>query len=313
MDQDMINDMHGSLDTVRVAEDKRILNRAGLALFILAVVFLGVQTIITAVVSRVNPALLEADWYIWVVTIMSISVIGFGVFYLFIRYVPASNQGEVVKISKLKLCMYFVICTGGGYLFNLIGVIYTTLITMITGKEILNPVIDVMSDSNIIATILYVGILAPIVEELIFRKLLLDRLKRFGDIPAILISGIAFGLFHMNLSQFIYATALGILYGYIAIRTNSVRYVIILHMANNLMATIIGIIALNNLVLTLLSTMWMLFAIAAAIALVVINHKQIILIPVYNKTLRKRDYFTSPGWCLYWVICIVIIVVSFLG
>ena len=87
-----------------------------------------------------------------------------------------------------------------------------------------------------------VVIVGPIVEELIFRKVMIDRLSIFGDRAAILISAIACGLFHGNLSQLFYATLVGLLFGYVYARTRRIRNSIFLHMIVNFLGSVIPLI-----------------------------------------------------------------------
>ena len=75
---------------------------------------------------------------------------------------------------------------------------------------------------------------APVFEELIFRKLLLDRLRPFGDRCAILLCGVAFGLYHVNLGQFFYAAALGMVLAGIVLKTGKIWHSMVCHAALNL-------------------------------------------------------------------------------
>jgi len=87
--------------------------------------------------------------------------------------------------------------------------------------------------------ILTVGILAPIFEELIFRKLLIDRVIKYGEFCAIMMSGIMFGLFHGNFAQFFFATGLGMLFAFVYARTGKIWYTILLHMVVNMTTSVI--------------------------------------------------------------------------
>ena len=92
-----------------------------------------------------------------------------------------------------------------------------------------NPIDALLGESNLIITFVCTCILAPIFEELIFRKIMMDRLSAFGGGVAICFSAVAFGLFHGNFSQIFYATAVGIVLGYVYHRTGKVIYTVILH------------------------------------------------------------------------------------
>ena len=57
-----------------------------------------------------------------------------------------------------------------------------------------NALANLMTGSNAFWRILTVGVLAPIVEELVFRKFLIDRVVKYGEWVAIITSGLMFGL-----------------------------------------------------------------------------------------------------------------------
>lgn len=70
---------------------------------------------------------------------------------------------------------------------------------------------QIQMDVPIWLGVLSYGILAPLGEETVFRGVLYGQLKKVSNIPvAIVLSGLAFGLFHGNLVQAVYATVLGI-------------------------------------------------------------------------------------------------------
>lgn len=77
-------------------------------------------------------------------------------------------------------------------------------------------------------------VLAPIFEELLFRKILMDRVSKYGVSGAIIVSGLFFGLYHMYTAQFFMATTIGILLAYVYSYTHNVKYTILLHSLYNL-------------------------------------------------------------------------------
>jgi len=78
---------------------------------------------------------------------------------------------------------------------------------------------------------------APILEELIFRGIILDGLlRRYSPVKSILLSSALFGIIHLNPWQFIGAMTLGIFSGWVYYRTNKLILSIIIHFANNLFA-----------------------------------------------------------------------------
>ena len=86
-----------------------------------------------------------------------------------------------------------------------------------------------------LAGALFVVVSGPIIEEICFRGLLLDGLLKTRCRPwvAIIISAVAFGLFHGLWAPFVTATLFGILAGWLYWRTGSIIPGLIIHIANN--------------------------------------------------------------------------------
>lgn len=97
--------------------------------------------------------------------------------------------------------------------------------------------------NNVFISILVVGIIAPFAEEFLFRGMIFKTLsKSMSILSVIIIQGMLFGVYHMNLVQGLYATFLGILFGYVTFKTKSLWPAIIMHMVNNTVATIAPLI-----------------------------------------------------------------------
>ena len=86
-----------------------------------------------------------------------------------------------------------------------------------------------------------VAIAAPLLEELIFRGVMLDSfLKRYSPAKAIILSSIIFGIAHANPWQFIAALNIGLIAGWLYYRTRSIWPGIVLHFINNASASLAG-------------------------------------------------------------------------
>ena len=89
-----------------------------------------------------------------------------------------------------------------------------------------------------------VGILAPLAEEMVFRGAILRVLLRVFDrrwhwLPIVL-SALLFGAVHGNLAQFVHATLLGLLLGWMYYRTDSIVPGVVLHWVNNSVAYVMS-------------------------------------------------------------------------
>lgn len=81
---------------------------------------------------------------------------------------------------------------------------------------------------------LYLGLFAPIAEEILFRGLLLRMLLPYGKRLAILATAFLFGMFHGNIVQSPFTFGIGLVLGYVAVEY-SIGWAMVLHMINNLL------------------------------------------------------------------------------
>lgn len=76
---------------------------------------------------------------------------------------------------------------------------------------------------------LMTAVAAPVFEELIFRKTLIDKLRPQGERTALIMSSLLFALVHQNTVQFFYAFGAGLMLGMLYLRTGRVAYTMLLH------------------------------------------------------------------------------------
>ena len=88
---------------------------------------------------------------------------------------------------------------------------------------------------------LYVCIVAPIVEELIYRGVILRKLLPYGTHLAIVLPAVCFALMHHNFYQGLSAVLGGLVYGFVALRY-SLAAAICLHIAKNTVSTVLPLL-----------------------------------------------------------------------
>ena len=170
--------------------------------------------------------------------VLAVDLIGFPFIWLLMRGIPKTKiEQHSLSFSQwfTFLCMSEALIIAGSMVGNSI---HTVLTQPFTGNNLDNAS-SLMENSNVIIRTLVVGIGAPVFEELIFRKVLIDRTIKYGEYVSIVLSGMMFGLLHGNFSQFFFAALIGMLFGYIYIRTGRIRYTIFLHMAINLSSSLV--------------------------------------------------------------------------
>lgn len=86
---------------------------------------------------------------------------------------------------------------------------------------------------NLIIMLLTTAVLPGICEEIMHRGMMLQSYKTFGVKRAIIVSSLLFGLMHLNISQFFYATIIGFIIAIIDLSADNILPGIIIHFMNN--------------------------------------------------------------------------------
>lgn len=72
---------------------------------------------------------------------------------------------------------------------------------------------------NVFISFIVNAVLAALVEEIIFRKMIIGIYAKKSEVLAIIVSSVLFGLMHMNPIQSTYAFVLGVILGYVYVKT----------------------------------------------------------------------------------------------
>lgn len=228
-----------SLDpaTGRLSDEdtRRYLSRVGFAVFGLTVVQELAWTILATLATAFLPeSILLSPITSNVLSAFVLYGLAFPVFFYLLKPLPEVDPLEASFGTKDLfggLCVAFALMMAGNY----VSQILTSWLSVFMGSALENPVEVSTAASPWYINLIFVGILAPIMEELVFRKILCRRLLPLGEGYAIVLSSAAFGLCHGNLFQFFYAFALGLLFALIYVKTGKLRYSIFYHMVINLL------------------------------------------------------------------------------
>ncbi len=89
-----------------------------------------------------------------------------------------------------------------------------------------------------ILTFISTAIIPALVEEFAFRGIMLGSLKKFGEGFAVLVSSVLFGAMHGNFQQIPFAFLVGLILGFITVKTKSIIPAMIIHCYNNAVSVI---------------------------------------------------------------------------
>lgn len=162
------------------------------------------------------------------------------------------------------------------------------------------------------------SVLPAILEEILFRGFILQSLRRFGDMFAVIISALVFALVHGNFAQLPNAFIMGVTIAFLAVKTGSLIPGMILHFINNFGATVLDVFLISrteNEVLTGIYSLgymglYFFVGIIGIIILLVRDDKFFTLVP-YKSPLtvgqRTKAFFLQPvaltGIVLMFVLC----------
>lgn len=103
-----------------------------------------------------------------------------------------------------------------------------------TGYEVTSFDYETKNDAATVLTDVVSSVIAaPIAEELFFRGVVLKQTSRVSARFGIVFSAVMFGLMHGNPYQFVMATVIGLFFGYITVKTDSLIPSIVCHIAIN--------------------------------------------------------------------------------
>ncbi len=143
--------------------------------------------------------------------------------------IKPSSWEKFLYFDRIRPILYVILLP----LALSLNVALDPLTTAIPMPEYIEKLFAMLTQRDI-WTFLTVGITGPILEEVLFRGIILDGfLGRYKPGKAIFWSAFLFGLFHLNPWQFIPAFLIGLLLGYIYLKTRSLIPAIAIHMINN--------------------------------------------------------------------------------
>lgn len=142
-----------------------------------------------------------------------------------------------------KFWLYIPFTIGTGYSVNFaVRLIFGDLLKKFTETEASVP----STTAGIILYFVMIAVMPAIFEEWAFRGVLLRSLLPYGNMFALVVSSVTFGLMHVNPPQAVFAVCFGLLAGFIFIKTGSIWYGAIIHMLNNAISALMGIAVSNR-------------------------------------------------------------------
>ena len=273
---------------------KSVFSRVGLAAAVLGVVVNLVQMIIITIFNVVNPAFESNGWFRYLLIAVSFYLIGFPICCLILKSIPDGPKREEENLTFGGFIKFFLISYFIMVLLNLFTTGFLWRVGNFKEADVVNPLESVLSNSSIWATIIFAGILSPIIEEVLFRGVMLNKLRTYGDKIAIITTALLFGLFHENFSQFFYAVGLGMIFAYVTLKTGTIKYSIGIHIMINMMGSVIGTQVLNSTIATMIFGIVVWVFVIAGLILFIKDFKKTSLLP--GEVTIEKGHILSETW-----------------
>ena len=171
-----------------------------------------------------------------------------GIFFLY-------NKGFKINFVKASLIKFK---------FGWLNVLYCCLIAVITlfgSLYLINYLMYLMQqigynpDSSLpfpltngwwlILNLFLLAVLPAICEELLYRGVVFNGLRKFGSVGAVLISALFFALAHGSAMQFFYQFILGVVLALVVLKTGSIIASMVVHFLNNAIVVVYNYITIN--------------------------------------------------------------------
>jgi membrane protease YdiL (CAAX protease family) len=164
------------------------------------------------------------------------------------KFFTVKTNSVFPEIKFKKSDILGIICLILGFRLLFAGSL-NHLVTLMPLPKPIEDAFNQMFENPFIALILAI-IIAPIQEEFVNRGIILNGLaKKYSSKVALIVSSLIFAAMHMNIPQGINAFLLGLILGYIYLKTKSIFLSIICHSINNILAFMPDIDSLSNIYL----------------------------------------------------------------
>nr|WP_315000944.1 CPBP family intramembrane glutamic endopeptidase [uncultured Oribacterium sp.] len=298
---------------MNLLEIKRDLNKSALALllYVLSVQILAVLLVLLLPLSKIP---LLSDQYICMVISVVIS------YCLLNNIFPKETSVESTKeistepnpekpsFTVLSFLHYFMLFQAAQWIGGIINYPIMTLFTKL-GLNLSFSEEAARGGSLTNAPMLFYTILvAPLMEELVFRGVFYHRFRSYGKYFAAFCTAFFFALMHSNFLQFAPAFSMGIILFFIRDRYG-LPYSILLHFSNNLLAIVVNNLSQGSTLIQGIYSLFLLAGLGYGIYYVVKNRKSLAEDRQYEKehSLSLKQFFSSP---LLWVDIVLMVALA---
>ncbi len=225
--------------------------------------------------------------------------------------VPIRSLFQTERLKIRDILRYLCIAIGLQYVASLL---YTYVSDFFASNGVELAEVDFsyfQTGKSTITVLLYTCVLAPITEELLYRGFIQKALSCVSTRFGIVASALIFGLAHGNVEQFLLAFLVGIFFGKIVERHNSLVPSICVHMGINTISLIFSLVSekmtssVGDVVLGLLDFGYLILVIVGILFWIWQERKKPLPYPMQKQAIRNRVAASSP-----WLIAAIVVQIA---
>ena len=162
-----------------------------------------------------------------------IDVIAIGIGILLFGVIP-KRKNDVEKANKQFVVSGIFAVFGASWIGSFCVQLLEKIFSM-TGHEVSDHALTMPQGQLLPLAMISIScvITGPILEEILFRGIILKNMEKYGKISAVFISAICFTIYHFNFLQIVTPFLIGILLGILTIESDSIKPAMIAHILNN--------------------------------------------------------------------------------
>ena len=222
-------------------------SRIGFAMGFFFLIHQLTVAVVSYMVQTLLPSLANQGWYFWLMNYACLYLIAFPVCVRILSGVPDGTYDKKarLRLSRGNIVVLAIMSIGIVYPLNMLTTLLSTFVSQFKEGGLTNPLEVIVLSSNPWVNLLFVGLIAPVMEEILFRGILLTKLIRFGGKTYVFFSAFLFALFHANLYQLLYAFVLGSMFATVTYYTGTIKHSILLHIIVNIIGGGVGSLLLH--------------------------------------------------------------------
>lgn len=142
------------------------------------------------------------------------------------------NILDLIRFKKIKIVNVILLIIIAYTLTPIMS--FINLVSMYFATNVIQGTITgIVEQNSFLVGLIGIAFIPSIFEEVVYRGVFYNEYRKVNTLKGIFLSGLLFGLMHMNINQFLYAFAMGVIFALLIEATDSILASMIVHFVIN--------------------------------------------------------------------------------